>query len=311
MFYLPTDFPKVDLDFLAGLSQYLIKQPQSILRQIKKDFPHQENLEEELEKFISLGLIARKERRYESLVSYFPEDFFWKAFLAERLHPFVETLLAEEKLPVLNLWQTLKLPSRREVLAVSPFQKEEMAAFLVTAKTFSGKYQVTEIQTERPQTSLTNFFAGKKDTPRLEELTQIVGDVVPDYFLQQSLPKLWRAKEKSLRESRPDIFTDALGVLGLLSPEKITQQVIFPQNLSSENQHIKTTFAEILATFPFKEQPAIFQQLQLLAQGYVLTQLKEANYMKNTQLPLEKGWHVTLLTKNDEEERNWNTIVSR
>lgn len=310
MFYLPLDFPKVDINFLKSITHYLREHPQSILRQIKKDFPQQENLEEELEKFIQLGLITRNERRYQSVVSYFPTDFLWEEFLKEALAPLVKQILTTEKLTILDVWETFKLPPRTQLLEVTKTQKQAMDAYLVTSHTFLGKYQVIEIQTQQSQTTFTNFFAKKEDTPALKKLTHLVGDVVPDYFLQQSLPKLWRAQEKPLRESRPDIFTDALVIMGLLTPEKITNQVLFTKETPVENGLLKTKFEKILATFPFKEQPAVFQQLQLLAQGYLFAQLKAANYFTSATLPLESGWHVTILKKKQEEEKRWNTIAS-
>ncbi|WP_071131469.1 DUF1803 domain-containing protein [Enterococcus timonensis] len=288
-----------------SLITFLQKNPREILRNLKKNFP-QADFEQKLEKAIQAGLIRRVDRRYEVQVTIFPEELAWQDIVKEQGQIVLAEILAHPKLNFKQLWQSLTVDQRTLPLFVSDVNHlEKMRPWLVETKTFYGKFRLEEFQNGVPQTTLTNYFNRRYWTDNLQAIQQLLGEVDAQYFLDQAIPKLLRGQEKPLRESRRDIFTEALQLFGLLDSEKRATVIVNSSNsASSDSSAVKlflepvffTSFSKACDNFQ-KYPPAVAEHLQLLLQGYILEQLALKNYFPTIQVADEELWHCLIIEK--------------
>ncbi len=240
MIYLSKEEKQQDFIFLEELHNYLKKNPQEILRNIKKEFVEVANLDVKLDKWIEKGYIKRENKRYESKLPFYALDNFQQ--LVE-----IGKSLAEElqDVSIFEVFQGILLP---EILFPIVMEKDTYAKIQTYLwhenKLSSEKFEVIVFENEKPQKTLTRYFQGKNETVALLEIYQILGDVVSDYYLDNTLGKLYRSKDKPLSESRPDIFTTSLEKFGLLNHEK-KAQVIFLEDTLIRKEKV----AEIAAVF--------------------------------------------------------------
>lgn len=296
VFYLPEKLKKVDSYFLEAVTNFLTAHPYCILRELKKEFTSVQGFDQKLETLILAGLIKREDRRYSVVVPSFPIDFPFKPLMHDLVDPLWKNL--PEGISFSNVYNGTKLPKRQYSLQVSPELREKMSPYLWDKKEFFGKCQLTEWQNQVSQTTVTNYFKGKRDTKKLYDLEKLLGDVDVHYYLEQSLPKLFRAQKHPLKESRRDIFTESLVTFGLLT-EELTPQVNFEEETTQEeiSGALKGDFLKILTQLPYQENPAIYEHLTFLTQGYFLTSLVEQGYFNIENADEKNAYHFQSVKK--------------
>lgn len=237
MIYYPTAPKKMDLLFLENLHFFLKKYPHSILREIKREFKNVSQLDEKLDYFIENNWILRRDKRYETTLEEFSTETFEEFFSKES--SFISQL---EKLDlnVIEAFEGMTIKKNSVPFVIDEKDYLELRNFLFTKKELtSEKFEVTIFQNELPGTTLANYFEGRLETESLKKAYDLLGDVTATYYLDQTLGKLYRSKEKPLVESRKDIFTDSLYLFDLLNEKKIAK-VLFSDDFLIDEVKIAT-----------------------------------------------------------------------
>lgn len=296
MFLLPENVKKIDEDFLVNLHDFLVAHPNVILRELKKEFSVVENFSDKLDTLIDFGLIVRKDRRYLTGITVWP-TIDVEVKLGEISKEIVETIRAEQ-LNLADSFFSLQGPTQKSALDIPDDIYQSLLPFIVEKITLRSKYSIVSYQNLLPQTTLVNYFADATQTPQLMAMYELVGDVTPRYFLDQALPKLFRAQNKSLHESRYDIFTDALKELNFLSVDgqnkaNLINEFSHPQ----KNTRVSTLFNETIAQLSTQFEPAVCTFLAEILRGLILARLGDMEYFQG-RVTDGPAWNVQYIYKS-------------
>ena len=179
--------------FFMEIVNYLYLNQPVTLREIKRQFPFQKNIDKLIEEFVKAGYIERFEKRYRLLISLVSDSS--KIDLDQ--HFFIES----------------DSPSYQELLE---------RRFVTEISNSTNKVVIIE-QTSitRDDLTISNYFYKLRENLPLSEeqnrLYDILGDVNPEYFLKHVTTFLLKyvRKEYALQKRR-NIFVDALVLLGYL-----------------------------------------------------------------------------------------------
>lgn len=184
--------------FFIDLINYLDTHDEVILRQIKRDFPHVDKLDRQLEDYVRAGYIRRHNRRYDN-------DF---------------ALLNLSDIP------QLKLDSQVFVRQAS---EAEVAlndlTFTVKLENVTNEAIICEqVDFKRESLTLSNYFYKLRHQYPLSQAQQalyaLLGDVNVDYAMKYITTTLIKfTKKEVVMQKRPDIFVSALVELGYLVPD--------------------------------------------------------------------------------------------
>ena len=172
---------------------YLYLNQPVTLREIKRQFPFQKNIDKLIEEFVKAGYIERFEKRYRLLISLVSDsskiDLEQHFFINDDSTCYVELL------------------NRRFVTEISNSTNEVVI--------------VEQTSITRDDLTISNYFYKLSENLPLSEeqnrLYDILGDVNPEYFLKHVTTFLLKyvRKEYALQK-RKNIFVDALELLGYL-----------------------------------------------------------------------------------------------
>ena len=172
---------------------YLYLNQPVTLREIKRQFPFQKNIDKLIEEFVKEGYIERFEKRYRLLISLVSDsskiDLEQHFFINDDSTCYVELL------------------NRRFVTQISNSTNEVVI--------------VEQTSITRDDLTISNYFYKLRENLPLSEeqnrLYDILGDVNPEYFLKHVTTFLLKyvRKEYALQKRR-NIFVDALELLGYL-----------------------------------------------------------------------------------------------
>ena len=179
--------------FFMEIVNYLYLNQPVTLREIKRQFPFQKNIDKLIEEFVKAGYIERFEKRYRLLISLVSDSS--KIDLDQ--HFFIND----------DSTCYLELLNRRFVTEISNSTNEVVI--------------VEQTSITRDDLTISNYFYKlRKNLPLSEEqnrLYDLLGDVNPEYFLKHVTTFLLKyvRKEYALQKRR-NIFVDALELLGYL-----------------------------------------------------------------------------------------------
>ena len=172
---------------------YLYLNQPVTLREIKRQFPFQKNIDKLIEEFVKAGYIERFEKRYRLLISLVSDSS--KIDLDQ--HFFIND----------DSTCYLELLNRRFVTEISNSTNEVVI--------------IEQTSITRDDLTISNYFYKLRENLPLSEeqnrLYDILGDVNPEYFLKNVTTFLLKyvRKEYALQKRR-NIFVDALELLGYL-----------------------------------------------------------------------------------------------
>ena len=179
--------------FFMEIVNYLYLNQPVTLREIKRQFPFQKNIDKLIEEFVKEGYIERFEKRYRLLISLVSDsskiDLEQHFFINDDSTCYVELL------------------NRRFVTEISNSTNEVVI--------------VEQTSITRDDLTISNYFYKLRENLPLSEeqnrLYDILGDVNPEYFLKHVTTFLLKyvRKEYALQK-RKNIFVDALELLGYL-----------------------------------------------------------------------------------------------
>ena len=172
---------------------YLYLNQPVTLREIKRQFPFQKNIDKLIEEFVKEGYIERFEKRYRLLISLVSDSS--KIDLEQ--HFFIND----------DSTCYLELLNRRFVTEISNSTNEVVI--------------IEQTSITRDDLTISNYFYKLRENLPLSEeqnrLYDLLGDVNPEYFLKHVTTFLLKyvRKEYALQKRR-NIFVDALELLGYL-----------------------------------------------------------------------------------------------
>lgn len=181
--------------FFNDLIQYLAAHDEVTLRQIKQAFSHVSHLERSIEAYVQAGYIKRKDKRYCNQFSLVTDTDHIQ--LDQQLFVDTDSSVYEELLSL--TFQTELDNQTNEAVIV----------------------EQTGISREEP--TLSNYFYKLREGLPLSDsqqpLYQLLGDVNQEYALKYMTTFLLKFGRKDVvKQKRPDIFVQALALLGYLEP---------------------------------------------------------------------------------------------
>ena len=179
--------------FFNDLIQYLAAHDEVTLRQLKQDFSHVSHLERSIEAYVQAGYIKRKDKRYCNQFSLVTDTDHIQ--LDQQLFVDTDSSVYEELLSL--TFQTELGNQTNEAVIV----------------------EQTGISREEP--TLSNYFYKLREGLPLSDsqrpLYQLLGDVNQEYALKYMTTFLLKFGRKDVvKQKRPDIFVQALELLGYL-----------------------------------------------------------------------------------------------
>lgn len=181
--------------FFNDLIQYLAAHDEVTLRQLKQEFSHVSHLERSIEAYVQAGYIKRKDKRYCNQFSLVTDTDHIQ--LDQQLFVDTDSSVYEELLSL--TFQTELGNQTNEAVIV----------------------EQTGISREEP--TLSNYFYKLREGLPLSDsqrpLYQLLGDVNQEYALKYMTTFLLKFGRKDVvKQKRPDIFVQALALLGYLEP---------------------------------------------------------------------------------------------
>ncbi|MEY8700536.1 DUF1803 domain-containing protein [Streptococcus ferus] len=179
--------------FFNDLIQYLAAHDEVTLRQLKQEFSHVSHLERSIEAYVQAGYIKRKDKRYCNQFSLVTDTDHIQ--LDQQLFVDTDSSVYEELLSL--TFQTELGNQTNEAVIV----------------------EQTGISREEP--TLSNYFYKLREGLPLSDsqrpLYQLLGDVNQEYALKYMTTFLLKFGRKDVvKQKRPDIFVQALELLGYL-----------------------------------------------------------------------------------------------
>lgn len=179
--------------FFNDLIQYLAAHDEVTLRQLKQEFSHVSHLERSIEAYVQTGYIKRKDKRYCNQFTLVTDTDHIQ--LNQQLFVDTDSSVYEELLSL--TFQTELGNQTNEAVIV----------------------EQTGISREEP--TLSNYFYKLREGLPLSDsqqpLYQLLGDVNQEYALKYMTTFLLKFGRKDVvKQKRPDIFVQALELLGYL-----------------------------------------------------------------------------------------------
>ena len=179
--------------FFNDLIQYLAAHDEVTLRQLKQEFSHVSHLERSIEAYVQTGYIKRKDKRYCNQFTLVTDTDHIQ--LDQQLFVDTDSSVYEELLSL--TFQTELGNQTNEAVIV----------------------EQTGISREEP--TLSNYFYKLREGLPLSDsqrpLYQLLGDVNQEYALKYMTTFLLKFGRKDVvKQKRPDIFVQALELLGYL-----------------------------------------------------------------------------------------------
>ncbi len=179
--------------FFNDLIQYLAAHDEVTLRQLKQDFSHVSHLERSIEAYVQAGYIKRKDKRYCNQFTLVTDTDHIQ--LDQQIFVDTDSSVYEELLSL--TFQTELGNQTNEAVIV----------------------EQTGISREEP--TLSNYFYKLREGLPLSDsqqpLYQLLGDVNQEYALKYMTTFLLKFGRKDVvKQKRPDIFVQALELLGYL-----------------------------------------------------------------------------------------------
>ena len=180
--------------FFIDLINFLYLNQPVTLREIKKEFSSQDNLDRLIEEFVKANYIERSNKRYSLLISFVSDvstvDFDQHLFIDDATSLYQELIGRRFRTKVLN--------STNDVII----------------------QEYTSIT--RDDNTISNYFYKlRENLPFSEEqnrLYNLLGDVNPEYFFKYVTTFLLKFVRKDvLLQKRRNIFVDALEILGYIN----------------------------------------------------------------------------------------------
>ncbi len=198
--------------FFQDLINYLWTHEDVTLRQIKKEFPDEKNLDRQLEQYIQAGYIIRKDRRY-SLGIDLPESMDDLEFGQE--------VCVDTESSVYPALQGLSF-NRQITNTTNVLVIEESVDFMRERLTLDSYFYKLKTQ---------EAFSTAQ-----QPLYQLLGDVNPDYALKYMTTFLLKfTRKKVVIQRRPDIFVQALVILGYILP---VDDQSYRLNMELDREHL-------------------------------------------------------------------------
>ncbi|WP_373823275.1 DUF1803 domain-containing protein [Streptococcus ferus] len=181
--------------FFNDLIQYLAAHDEVTLRQLKQEFSHVSHFERSIETYVQAGYIKRKDKRYCNQFTLVTDTDHIQ--LDQQLFVDTDSSVYEELLSL--TFQTELGNQTNEAVIV----------------------EQTGISREEP--TLSNYFYKLREGLPLSDsqqpLYQLLGDVNQEYALKYMTTFLLKFGRKDVvKQKRPDIFVQALALLGYLEP---------------------------------------------------------------------------------------------
>lgn len=185
--------------FFRQLIQYVDQEGSVTLRQIKEVFPDQAKLNRQLEAFIEAGYIERRNRRYQLAFTYLTS------------------------LEGIALDSEVFVESDSSLLAAL----EELHFLVELVNETNQAIIQEEVDFLRQELTLSSYFYKVREqlplSPEQEELFHLLGDVNYQYAMKYLTTFLLKfARKERVIQKRPDIFVEALLLLGYI--KKIDEQ---------------------------------------------------------------------------------------
>ena len=180
-------------DFFEKLINYLAEHEDVTLRQLKQEFAEVKNMDRQLESYIEAGYIIRENRRYYNGFS----------------------LLAS--VDGLELGQEVFVETKSNI-----YQDVKQLSFQLDLTNDTNAVIIREqVDFLREKLTLHAYFYRLKELLPLSEvqvpLYELLGDVNPAYALKYMTTFLLKFTRKEVvLQKRPDIFVQALGILGFI-----------------------------------------------------------------------------------------------
>lgn len=195
--------------FYKQLVTYLLEQETPpTLRQLKEAFPASK-LEKKLERCIRAQLIIRENRRYFTTITY-------DAVQSNQttVDDWVAKLMAKPIKPA-QLYTLAKDFQQQKWIGFLP----ETLDFCYPATLETSQLGMDAYSTQQMANTLPHYFQaiGQQESRFYPKLTQTIGDVDPEYFLDQVQVILEKVARQ--RKIRPSIFLTALHETNLITPE--------------------------------------------------------------------------------------------
>lgn len=198
--------------FFKNLIEYLYVHADVTLREIHERFSNVHNIDRQLEKFITNGLILRQHKRYFIGLQVFTDEEFTCSLQ--------QSEGKEQKTEILNLSETsLSINSYNRPFFVDAKSKisqllDKSFVYLVLSNA-TNAIKIHETSTyDRRTATLSNYFYKVAERLPLsveeQEVYNIMGDVDPEYALKYMTTFLLRFREKDTIKAHPDIFVRVL-----------------------------------------------------------------------------------------------------
>ena len=181
--------------FFNDLIQYLAAHDEVTLRQLKQEFSHVSHLERSIEAYVQAGYIKRKDKRYCNQFSLVTDTDHIQ--LDQQLFVDTDSSVYEE---LLSLTFQTELGNQTNEAVI-----------------------VEQTGISREELTLSNYFYKLREGLPLSDsqrpLYQLLGDVNQEYALKYMTTFLLKFGRKDVvKQKRPDIFVQALALLGYLEP---------------------------------------------------------------------------------------------
>lgn len=179
--------------FFNDLIQYLAAHDEVTLRQLKQEFSHVSHLERSIEAYVQTGYIKRKDKRYCNQFSLVTDTDHIQ--LNQQLFVDTDSSVYEE---LLSLTFQTELGNQTNEAVI-----------------------VEQTGISREELTLSNYFYKLREGLPLSDsqqpLYQLLGDVNQEYALKYMTTFLLKFGRKDVvKQKRPDIFVQALELLGYL-----------------------------------------------------------------------------------------------
>ena len=179
--------------FFMEIVNYLYLNQPVTLREIKRQFPFQKNIDKLIEEFVKAGYIERFEKRYRLLISLVSDSS--KIDLDQ--HFFIND----------DSTCYLELLNRRFVTEISNSTNKVVI--------------IEQTSITRDNLTISNYFYKLRKNLSLTEeqnrLYNLLGDLNPEYFLKHVTTFLLKfVRKEYVLQKRRNIFVDALELLGYL-----------------------------------------------------------------------------------------------
>ncbi|MBO0472760.1 hypothetical protein IGL98_001835 [Enterococcus sp. DIV0840] len=218
------------------------KEQEVILRQIKADIPTDSNLELYLDKLIKYNLLERKNRRYSLTFPIYTHKESLK--ISDSIAKSFRTITQEDSIPINYfifgewLWSLLFEEEQDNYFFGIKASPESLSVFRRKEEGNESLRFVSVYPDNLIPLDLANYFnllSKRQELPQhFTSLQNVIGDVDINYFIPQIQKVIRSVKRNKSRESKKNIFQEALLVTGDLKRNEENQLFLAVPILESE-----------------------------------------------------------------------------